>query len=60
LSNRPLAANAVACIVERGRHDGDSELAGRHRDQTSANATHFIIAREGRIAAVYLFFDKLP
>jgi hypothetical protein len=22
--------------------------------------TDFIIAREGRIAAVYLFFDKLP
>jgi len=35
-------------------------VAGRPGEQPAYAGTDFIIAREGRIAAVYLFFDKLP
>lgn len=35
-------------------------LSGRPGDTPAYAGTDFIIAREGRIAAVYLFFDKLP
>ena len=37
----------------------DGYLADRVRPPAYAG-TDFIIARDGRIAAVYLFFDKLP
>jgi hypothetical protein len=33
---------------------------GRAREAPAYAGTDFIIARDGRIAAVYLFFDKLP
>ena len=35
-------------------------LSGRPGEAPAVAATDFIIARDGRIAAVYLFFDKLP
>ena len=35
-------------------------VSGRPGDKPAYAGTDFIIARDGRIAAVYLFFDKLP
>lgn len=35
-------------------------VSGHPGDAPAYAGTDFIIAREGRIAAVYLFFDKLP
>jgi hypothetical protein len=35
-------------------------VPGRPREAPAYAGTDFIIARDGRIAAVYLFFDKLP
>ena len=35
-------------------------VSGRPGEAPSYAGTDFIIARDGRIAAVYLFFDKLP
>ena len=35
-------------------------VSGRPGEAPAYVGTDFIIAREGRIAAVYLFFDKLP
>ena len=35
-------------------------VAGRTGEPPTYAGTDFIIVREGRIAALYLFFDKLP
>ena len=35
-------------------------VSGQPGDAPAYAGTDFIIARDGRIAAVYLFFDKLP
>jgi len=35
-------------------------VSGRPGDDPAYARTDFIIARDGRIAAIYLFFDKLP
>ena len=35
-------------------------VAGRPGEAAAYAGTDFIIARDGRIAALYLFFDKLP
>ena len=35
-------------------------VAGRSDEAPAYAGTDFIIARDGRIAAIYLFFDKLP
>jgi hypothetical protein len=35
-------------------------VSGRPGETPAYAGTDFIVAREGRIAAVYLFFDKLP
>ena len=35
-------------------------VSGRPGEPPAYAGTHFIIARDGKIAAVYLFFDKLP
>ena len=35
-------------------------VEGRPGEVPAQAGTDFIIAREGRIAAIYLFFDKLP
>jgi hypothetical protein len=34
-------------------------VSGRPGDAPAYGGTDFIIARDGRIAAIYLFFDKL-
>lgn len=33
---------------------------GRHGEAPEVAGTDFIVTRDGRIAAIYLFFDKLP
>jgi hypothetical protein len=35
-------------------------VEGRSSEPPAVAGTDFIIARDGRIAAIYLFFDKLP
>ena len=35
-------------------------VSGRHGEAPAYAGTDFIIARDGRIAALYLFFDKQP
>ena len=35
-------------------------VSGRRGEAPAYAGTDFIIARDGRIAAIYLFFDKLP
>jgi len=35
-------------------------VSGRLGEAPAYAGTDFIIARDGRIAAIYLFFDKLP
>ena len=35
-------------------------ISGRPGEVPAYSGTDFLIARDGRIAAVYLFFDKLP
>ena len=35
-------------------------VSGRPGEPSAYAGTDFIVARDGRIAAVYLFFDKLP
>ena len=35
-------------------------VSGRPGEAPAYAGTDFLIARDGRIAAVYLFFDKLP
>jgi hypothetical protein len=35
-------------------------VSGRSGESPAYAGTDFIIARDGRIAALYLFFDKLP
>ena len=35
-------------------------VSGRPGEAPAYAGTDFIIARDGRIAAIYLFFDKLP
>ena len=35
-------------------------VSGRPGEAPAYAGTDFIIARDGRIAALYLFFDKLP
>jgi len=35
-------------------------MGGRPGKAQAHGGTAFIIARDGRIAAIYLFFDKLP
>lgn len=35
-------------------------VAGRPGDAPAYAGTDFIITRDGRVAAIYLFFDKLP
>jgi len=43
--------------VENSIHTVSS---GRPGEAPAYAGTDFIIARDGRIAAIYLFFDKLP
>jgi hypothetical protein len=44
----------------RGNSGRIQWVSGRPGEPPAYAGTDFIIARDGRIAAVYLFFDKLP
>ena len=35
-------------------------VSGRHGEASAYSGTDFIIVRDGQIAALYLFFDRLP
>jgi len=43
-----------------GRWRANPMVSARPGEAPAYAGTDFIVAREGRIAAVYLFFDKLP
>ena len=52
-------------MIRKGGLDGsanesDITVSGRPGEAPAYAGTDFIIARDGRIAAVYLFFDKVP
>jgi SnoaL-like domain len=50
----------IAGPEESGNSGRIQWLSGRPGEAPAYAGTDFIIARGGRIAAVYLFFDKLP
>jgi len=50
----------IAAPEELGNSGRLKWVAGRPGEPPTYAGTDFIIARDGRIAAVYLFFDKLP
>jgi hypothetical protein len=45
---------------KRGNGGRARWVEGRPGEAPALAGTDFIIARDGRIAAIYLFFDKLP
>ena len=50
----------IAGPEERGNCGRIQWVSGRPDEAPAYAGTDFIIARDGRIAALYLFFDKLP
>jgi hypothetical protein len=50
----------IAAPEELGNGGRVKWVSGRPGDAPGYAGTDFIIARDGRISAVYLFFDKLP
>ena len=50
----------IAVPEELGNGGRVRWVSGRPGEAPAYAGTDFIIARDGRIAAVYLFFDKLP
>jgi hypothetical protein len=50
----------IAEPEERGDGGRIRWVSGRPGEAPAYAGTDFIIARDGRIAAIYLFFDKLP
>src|SRR5215472_9596179 len=50
----------IAELEETGNGGRVRWVAGRPGEAPAYAGTDFIIARDGRIAALYLFFDKLP
>ena len=50
----------IAAPEELGNGGRVRWVSGRPGEAPAYAGTDFIIARDGRIAAVYLFFDKLP
>lgn len=50
----------IAAPEELGNGGRVQWVSGRPGEAPAYAGTDFIIARDGRIAAVYLFFDKLP
>ena len=51
---------AIAEPEESGNGGRIQWVSGRPGEAPAYAGTDFIIARDGRIAALYLFFDKLP
>jgi hypothetical protein len=58
---REIAARIGACVLSLRTGNGGRVqwVSGRPGEAPEYAGTDFIIARDGRIAAVYLFFDKL-
>jgi hypothetical protein len=50
----------IAAPEELGNSGRIQWVSGRPDEAPAYAGTDFIIARDGRIASVYLFFDKLP
>jgi len=50
----------IAAPEELGNSGRLRWVAGRPGEPPTYAGTDFIIGRDGRIAAIYLFFDKLP
>jgi SnoaL-like domain len=50
----------IAPAEELGNSGRIQWVSGRPGEAPAYAGTDFIIARDGRIAALYLFFDKLP
>jgi hypothetical protein len=50
----------IAAPEELGNGGRIQWVSGRPGEAAAYAGTDFIIARDGRIAALYLFFDKLP
>jgi hypothetical protein len=50
----------IAAPEELGNGGRVQWVSGRPGEAPAYAGTDFIIARDGRIAALYLFFDKLP
>ena len=50
----------IAATQESGNGGRIQWVSGRPGEAPAYAGTDFIIARDGRIAALYLFFDKLP
>jgi hypothetical protein len=50
----------IAAPAELGNAGRIQWVSGRPDEAPAYAGTDFIIARDGRIAALYLFFDKLP
>jgi SnoaL-like domain len=51
---------SIAGAEELGNGGRVQWVSGRPGEAPAYAGTDFIIARDGRIAALYLFFDKLP
>src|SRR2546430_5669545 len=51
---------SIARPEELGNGGRIQWVSGRPREAPAYAGTDFIISRDGRLAAVYLFFDKLP
>ena len=51
---------SIAVPEESGNGGRIQWVSGRPGESPAYAGTDFIIARDGRIAALYLFFDKLP
>ena len=58
--HRDFRYQLIAEPEELGNAGRVKWVEGRPGDAPTVAGTDFIIARDGRIAAVYLFFDKLP
>jgi hypothetical protein len=57
---RDVQYQPIAEPEELGNAGRVKWVAGRPGEAPAYAGTDFIIVQEGRIAAVYLFFDKLP
>jgi len=59
-THRGFRYQPIAQPEELGNAGRVRWVAGRPGEAPACAGTDFLIARDGRIAAVYLFFDKLP
>jgi hypothetical protein len=59
-THRDFRYQHLAAPEELGNGGRVQWVSGRPGEAPAYAGTDFIIARDGRIAALYLFFDKLP